>query len=132
MNKLRRLCPVLPLQIPHRREGDLDLVGQPDVVLIAEHDIGGIGVLQKQTEIAARAEVLPFARDDHDCVGMPGTIVLENLAGPVRRAVVTYQQPPPTAGLGQEGIQLLGQIGSAVEGREQNVDGAAHLLSAGI
>ena len=109
------------LQLLHQRQGLLELLGQPEIVLIRQGHIRSVGGLQQAIHIGGAAEVA--VRREHL---QPGAVTLLEVGdqgcGAIARAVVAQDHPVGLQGLRMDRGQLGLQVGGAVVGGEHHLD----------
>lgn len=114
--------------LAHELHLALDLVLEPDVVLVAEHQVGRFQSefrrtverrLHQQGETRAGPYIGLRLRQQVKAVGVAVGIFLKQAPAAVARAVVARHDDEVLPGLAQQGIELLGEKAFAVVSRKQ-------------
>lgn len=103
-------------RLPSHCQGLGDLVGMPDVVLVAEHHVVGAGlvrVFEQQAEVGGGAQS-PVAVFDESDSRIAGGEAADDLGRCVGRAIVADEELPVRNGLALETAKLLVHEGGAV------------------
>ncbi len=79
---------------------------QPDIVLIAKHQVISVGMLQQPPETPAGPQPRRSVVHVDNLPRLPGREAFDDRSGRVRGAVVTNQQPAPAIHLVEDGLDL--------------------------
>ena len=112
------------LLVPHDLQRPAHFLREPDVVLIAEHDIICGSMAQKSKKIGGRAASGKGIPDYRDPPRICLLIFLQNLRRAVCRSVVPDQDPDVRIILAKQGIQLFPDIFFSVKRSKKDLDHA--------
>lgn len=109
-------CSVPSFKLAHLRQSDFDLVGQPEIVLIAEHHIIVFMGGHEAEEVVLGASAVFVSASYGNPVGIASLIVLQNGVGTVSGTVVGDVEREILDGLPEQRINLFHYVFFAVPG----------------